>query len=198
MFVKIIIPCFIFAFALLCGTLSVDYILNSFPYFGRFTIGEWSAYPDMGTSNTDPYARARAAKRGDISMGHTEGLVFQIWKDNSGRPLHPYCHYLLKGDIPDARLFTLYTADKSLKPYTSSKNIPFKLYTNNIIYESDGSFSIYISPTPQTGNWLATVGQKEFGLILTLYDTPIISATPLQKLTMPSVEQIPSGQMNCD
>lgn len=198
MFIKIIIPSFIFAFSILCGTLSVDYILNSFPYFGHFTIEEWSAYPYVGTANTDPYTRARAAKRGDIAMGRTEGLVFQIWKDNYGRPLRPYCHYLLKGDIPDARLFTLYTADKSLKPYTSSKDIPFELYTNNITYESDGSLRIHISQTPQTGNWLATVSQKEFGLILTLYDTPIISATPLQKLTMPSVEQIPSGQMNCD
>ncbi|WP_375672437.1 DUF1214 domain-containing protein, partial [Bartonella sp. AA16SXTY] len=64
--------------------------------------------------------------------------------------------------------------------------------------ENDGSLRINISPTPQSGNWLATVSQKEFGLILTLYDTPIISATALQKLTMPSVEQIPSGQINCD
>ncbi|WP_208441467.1 DUF1214 domain-containing protein [Bartonella raoultii] len=198
MFVKIITPFFIFAFAILCGTLSVDYILNSFPYFGPFTIGEWSAYPYVGTSKTDPYTRARAAKRGDISMGRTEGLIFQIWKDNYGRPLRPYCHYLLKGRVPEARLFTLYMADKSLIPYTSSKDIPFELYTNNITYESDGSLRINISPTPQTGNWLAIVSQKEFGLILTLYDTQIISTTPLQKLTMPSVEQIPSGQMNCD
>ncbi|OLL39956.1 DUF1214 domain-containing protein [Bartonella henselae] len=198
MFVKIIIPFSIFVFSILCGTLSVDYILNSFNHFGRFTIGEWSAYPQMGTSNTDPYTRARAAKRGDISIGRTEGLIFQIWKDNHGRPLKPNCHYLLKGHIPETHLFTLYTADRSLKPYTSSKEIPFELYTNNIIYENDGSLRINISPTPQSGNWLATVSQKEFGLILTLYDTPIISATALQKLTMPSVEQIPSGQINCD
>ncbi|EJF81553.1 Uncharacterized conserved protein [Candidatus Bartonella washoeensis] len=198
MFVKIIIPFFLFAFSILCGTLSVDYGLNSFKKFGQFTIGGWSSYPQVGTANTDPYTRARAAKRGEISIGRTEGLIFQIWKDNHGRPLRPHCHYLLKGHIPETRLFTLYTADKSLKPYTSSKKIPFELYTDNIIYESDGSLRINISPLPQTGNWLATVSQKEFGLILTLYDTPIISATALQKLTMPSVEQIPTGQKNCD
>ncbi|KEC55400.1 DUF1214 domain-containing protein [Bartonella koehlerae] len=198
MFVKIIILFFIFAFSILCGTLSVDYVLNSFNHFGRFTIGEWNAYPQVGTSNTDPYTRARAAKRSDISIGRTEGLIFQIWKDNHGRLLQPNCHYLLKGHIPETRLFTLYTADRSLKPYTSSKKIPFELYTNNIIYESDGSLRINISPTPQIGNWLATVSQREFGLILTLYDTPIISVTALQKLIMPSVEQIPSGQINCD
>lgn len=198
MFVKIITPFFIFVFSILLGVLSIDYTLNSFNYFGRFTIGAWSAYPQVGTSNTDPYTRARAAKRGDISIGNTEGLIFKIWQDNYGRPLQPHCHYLLKGHIPKTRLFTLYTADKSLKPYISSKAIPFELYTNNTNYESDGTLRINISPTPQTGNWLATVSQKEFGLILTLYDTSIISATPLQKLIMPSIEQIPSGQINCD
>ncbi|EJF75266.1 DUF1214 domain-containing protein [Bartonella alsatica] len=198
MFIKIIIPLFIFACSILCGTLSVHYILNFFNNFGRFTIGEWSAYPQIGTSNTDPYTRARAAKRGAISMGRTEGLIFQIWKDNHGHPLRSYCHYLLKGHIPEARLFTIYTANKSLKPYTSSKEIPFELYTDNVTYENDGSLHINIAPTPQIGNWLATISQKEFGLILTLYDTSIISATALQKLTMPSVERILSGHKNCD
>ncbi|PIT68905.1 DUF1214 domain-containing protein [Bartonella tribocorum] len=189
---------FIFAFSILCGILSVDYVLNSFPHFGRFTIGKWSAYPQVGTANMDPYTRARTAKRGIVSLGRTEGIRFQIWQDNQGRPLHPLCHYFLKGTIPETRLFTLYTADKSLKPYTSSEDIPFELHTNAITYEHDGSLRINISSTPQAGNWLATVSQKDFGLILTLYDTSIISATALQKLTMPSIEQIPSGQINCD
>ncbi|AGF75548.1 DUF1214 domain-containing protein [Bartonella vinsonii] len=198
MFVYIVLPLFVLVFSILCGMVSVNYVLNSFHNFERFTIGEWSAYPQIGTANTDPYTRARIIKRGDISLGRAEGLIFQIWKDNHGHPLHPHCHYLLKGYIPETRLFTLYTADRSLKPYTSSKEIPFELYTDNIIYENDGSFRINISSTPQIGNWLAVVSQKKFGLILTLYDTPIISATALQKRTMPTLEQIPSGQKNCD
>ncbi|MBX4336106.1 DUF1214 domain-containing protein [Bartonella raoultii] len=189
---------FILTFSLLGGVWSVDYTLNFFHNFGRFTIGEWFAYPNVGTINADPYTRARTAKQGNISMGNTEGLVFQIWKDNHGRLLHPNCHYLLKGYIPEARFFTLYTADRFLKPNTSSQDIPFELYTDTLIYESDGSLRVNIAQTPQIGNWLATVGQKEFGLILTLYDTPIISTTALHKLTMPSVEKISSGQKNCD
>ncbi|MBB4076717.1 hypothetical protein GGR08_001023 [Bartonella fuyuanensis] len=198
MFFNITIFFFIFAFSILGGKLSVDYVLNYFPHFGRFTIGKWSAYPQVGTTNMDPYTQARTAKQGIISLGRTEGIKFQIWQDNQGRPFYPHCHYLLKGYIPETRLFTLYAADKSLKPYTSSQKIPFELHTDNIVYEHDGSLHINISPTPQAGNWLATVSQKKFGLILTLYDTPIISATALKKLTMPSIEKIPSGQLNCD
>ncbi|WP_336278983.1 DUF1214 domain-containing protein [Bartonella sp. CB175] len=188
----------IFVFSILCGTLSVNYMLNSFSNFERFTIEGWNAYPYLGTIKGDPYTRAYAAKRGHISLGRTEGVIFQIWKDSHGHPLSSHCNYLLKGNIPKTRLFTLYTANKFLRPYTSSKAIPFELHTNNIIYESDGSFRINISPQPQIGNWLATVSQKKFGLILTLYDTSIISATSLKSLTMPSIEAIPSGQKNCD
>ncbi|WP_455474460.1 DUF1214 domain-containing protein [Bartonella sp. B30(2025)] len=198
MFFNIALSFFIFFSSILCGILSIDYMLNSFNNFGRFTIGEWNAYPQVGTTETDPYTRARTIKRGDIALGRTEGLVFQIWKDNHGHPLYPQCHYLLKGHIPEARLFTLYAADKSLKPYTVSKKVPFELHTDNIIYENDGSFRVHISPKPQTRNWLTTISQRKFGLILTLYDTSIISSTMLEKLIMPSVEKIPTGQKYCD
>ncbi|AQX28935.1 hypothetical protein BJB63x_002400 [Bartonella sp. JB63] len=151
-------------------------------------------YPHIGTTKADPYTRARTAKRGDISLGHPENLIFQLWTDNQKRPLYPNCHYSLKGHIPETRLFTLYAADKFLKPYTSKNNIPFALHTYNVIYENDGSLRINISPTPQTGNWLASTSQKEFGLILTLYDTSIISTTALRKPMMPSIERIPSGE----
>ncbi|WP_455475690.1 DUF1214 domain-containing protein [Bartonella sp. B17] len=198
MLLNIALSFLIFSSSILCGIFSVNYMLNSFNSFGQFTIGKWSAYPQVDITETDPYTRARATKRGDISLGRTEGLVFQIWKDSHGHPLSSHCDYLLKGHIPETRLFTLYTADKSLKPYTLSQKIPFELYTDNIIYESDGSFRVNISPKPQAGNWLATISQKKFGLIITLYDTPIISSTILQELTMPSVEKISSGQRNCD
>ncbi|WP_455478574.1 DUF1214 domain-containing protein [Bartonella sp. B10] len=197
MLLNIVISFLISIFSILCGILSVDYMLNSFNNFGKFTIGEWSAYPQIGTTDADPYTKARTAKRGDISFGRTEVLIFQIWKDNNGHPLYSDCHYFLKGHIPEARLFTLYTADKSLKPHTASNEIPFELYTDNITYESDGSLHINISPTAKTGNWLATGSKKEFGLILTLYDTSITSATALKELTMPSIKHIPSGK-NCD
>ncbi|MCZ2328499.1 DUF1214 domain-containing protein [Bartonella sp. F02] len=198
MFFKIAVFLVIFSFSILGGTLSVNYILNSFENFGRFTIGKWNTYPQIGTMETDPYTRARSAKHGNISLGRTESLIFQLWEDNHGRPLRSHCNYILKGFLPEARLFTLYTADKFLKPYISTDAVPFALHTHNIIYENDGSLYIHISPTPQIGNWLAIVSPEEFGLILTLYDTSIISATELQKLTMPSLEKIPSGQKNCD
>lgn len=198
MFHYIVIPFLIFAISILCGTLSVNYMLDSFESFGRLKIGDWSAYPQVGTIETDPYTRARTTKRGVISLGHPEILSFQIWKDSQGHPLRPHCNYILTGHIPETRLFTLYAVNKFLEPYTSTEGIPFELHTNNVIYESDGSLRIHISSTPKNNNWLATTSKKNFGLVLTLYDTSIISTTALQTPTLPSVEKISSGQKNCD
>nr|CBI80528.1 conserved hypothetical protein [Bartonella sp. 1-1C] len=169
-------------------------MLNTAIDFDSLKIREWESYLHIGTPKADPYTRARTAKRGDISLGYPENLIFQLWTDNQGHPLRPNCHYLLTGHIPETRLFTLYLADKFLKPYTSTNNIPSALHTYNVIYENDGSLRIHISPTPQTGNWLASTSKKEFGIILNLYDTSIISATALRKPMMPSVERIPSGE----
>ncbi|WCR55347.1 DUF1214 domain-containing protein [Bartonella clarridgeiae] len=194
MLFNILFPFVIFFFSILCGTFSVNYMLNNDINFECLKIGEWTTYLHVGTTKANPYTRARTAKHGDISLGHPENLIFQLWTDNQGRPLRPDCHYLLKGHIPETRLFTLYAADKFLKPYTSRNNIPFALHTYNVIYENDGSLRINISPAPQTGNWLASTSQKQFGLILTLYDTSIISTTALRKPMMPSIERIPSGE----
>ncbi|MCL6229378.1 DUF1214 domain-containing protein [Bartonella sp. G70] len=184
----------IFVFSILCGIFSINYMLNITVNFECLKIKEWKSYLHIGTAKADPYTRARTAKHGDISLGYPENLTFQLWTDNQGHPLHPDCHYLLKGHIPETRLFTLYTADKFLKPYTSANNTPSALHTYNVIYENDGSLRINISPTPQTGNWLASTSKKEFGLILNLYDTSILSTTALRKPMMPSVERIPSGE----
>ncbi|WP_078688768.1 MULTISPECIES: DUF1214 domain-containing protein [unclassified Bartonella] len=194
MFFNIIFTFLIFVFSIISGIFSVNYMLNTAIDFDSLKIREWKSYLHIGTPKADPYTRARTAKRGDISLGYPENLIFQLWTDNQGHPLRRNCHYLLTGHIPETRLFTLYLADKFLKPYTSTNNIPSALHTYNVIYENDGSLRIHISPTPQTGNWLASTSKKEFGIILNLYDTSIISTTELRKPMMPSVERIPAGE----
>ncbi|AQX21697.1 hypothetical protein Bcsk_010610 [Bartonella sp. CDC_skunk] len=193
-FFNIIFTFLIFVFSIISGIFSVNYMLNTAIDFDSLKIREWKSYLHIGTPKADPYTRARTAKRGDISLGYPENLIFQLWTDNQGHPLRRNCHYLLTGHIPETRLFTLYLADKFLKPYTSTNNIPSALHTYNVIYENDGSLRIHISPTPQTGNWLASTSKKEFGIILNLYDTSIISTTELRKPMMPSVERIPAGE----
>ena len=180
------------------GALSVNYVLDTFDGFGRLKIGQWEAYPQAGTEEADAYARARAAKRGDISLGRTEGLVFRLWLDNHNHPLKGHCTYRLKGYLPETRLFTLYAADHILRAQWIEDQLPTELSSANVIWDQDGKLNVLVSPQAQAGNWLATRGRNEYGLILTLYDTPIVTSTALQKLNMPTVEVVPAGERDCD
>ena len=164
--------------AIVGGASSVNYILNTFDGFGRLTIGQWEAYPLAGTSEADSYARARSAKRGD--------------------PLKTQCTYELKGVLPEAQLFTLYAANHAMQPLWIDPKLPTELYNGNVVHQSDDLIKITISPSAQTGNWLATRGRIEYGLVLTLYDTPIASSTALQNLEMPTVSPIYTGVAGCD
>lgn len=58
------------------GTLSAWYAVNRFDGFGSLRIGQWTGYPDAGTPQSDPYAKARAAREGAFPLGSAEGLAF--------------------------------------------------------------------------------------------------------------------------
>ncbi|EJF90576.1 DUF1214 domain-containing protein [Bartonella tamiae] len=181
------------------GAWSVDYILKHFEGFGHFKIGQWSAYPKAGTEQDEPYSRARFAKNGIVSLGQTEGLAFQLWNDSNNRPLKSHCTYRLYGLLPEARLFTLYTVNETFYPLKIDELLPFSLHSNNIIFRQDENLSISISPNAQPYNWLATsFKDMKYGLILTLYDTQILTNTPLNALKMPSVDLVLTGEKGCE
>lgn len=182
--------------AIIGGALSVSHVLKTFDGFGRLQIGQWEAYPDAGTENADAYARARAAQRGDIAIGRAEGLIFHAWRDDHGEPFKAGCTYRLSGDLPEARMFTLYAATPSLRPIVALSPLPVELSSQNILRRENSPLVISIGPDAQPGNWLAIDGKGRFTLILTLYDTPIAATTGLAKLVMPRVERI--MEKKCD
>ena len=66
-------------FVVLCisivgGGASVWYTLKANESVGAVTIGEWTAFPLMGTLDADPYSRARVAREGLLTLGRAEGL----------------------------------------------------------------------------------------------------------------------------
>ena len=95
-------------------------------------------------------------------------------------------------------MFTLYAADHELRAQWIEDQLPTELSSANVVWDQDGKLNVLVSPQAQAGNWLATRGRNEYGLILTLYDTPIVTSTALQKLNMPTVEVVPAGERDCD
>ena len=106
-FVTFIVICI----AVLGGGASVWYALQAKESLGAVTIGEWTAFPDIGTPDADPYSKARVAREGSLSLGRAEGLSFVAQQDSGGQTLRRECEYKLEGPVPSARFWTLYAAD---------------------------------------------------------------------------------------
>jgi len=182
--------------AIIGGVWSVSTVLGRFDGFGRTTINGWQAYPQNGTEEADPYARARTVRRGTLSLGRAEGLAFYIWKDDSGKSLTSRCRYTLQGFVPEARLFTLYPVNDRHMPLDAGGTFPSALHAQNIVHDPDGTIHVTVSPTSEAGNWLAVPPNSSYGLVLTLYDTPVITTTGLANPVMPTLSRIKEGR--CD
>jgi len=175
------------------GAWSVDAILRHFNGFGQLKIGQWEAFPKNGTQDGDVYARARSAKLETIALGRAEGLVFTRWHDEEGHRLRSSCRYLLEGTMPEASFFTLYAVDLDQKPRKTQAGRPHSLNSDNVLRYPSGDYRIFLAPQAQEGNWLAIdpadptgLDKKDvYGLVLTLYDTPLITTTGMRSLEMP-------------
>ena len=86
------------------GAASVWYTLQAQEGIGAVTIGNWTAYPNMGAPDADPYSKARAAREGVLALGRAEGLAFFSNRDSTGATLSRKCSYLVEGATPPARI----------------------------------------------------------------------------------------------
>ena len=60
---------------------SVWYALQAQSGVGAISIGQWTAFPEIGTQNADPYSKARVAREGVLALGKAEGLSFIAERD---------------------------------------------------------------------------------------------------------------------
>lgn len=175
------------------GAASVRMVLDSQEGIGAVSVGSWTAFPDIGTPEADPYSKARVARDGILALGRAEGLAFVAERDSDGANLRRECTYLIDGSLPVARFWTLYASDKAqnaLKPPTRRDPA---LHSLEILRQPDNTINISVGAQAVPGNWLAVSGVGEMNLVLTLYDTPIASSTGLSDIQMPRIVR---GQCN--
>src|SRR5690606_12004590 len=115
--------------AIVGGGASVWYALDAREGVGAVAIGNWAAFPEIGTPDADPYSRARIAREGVVSLGRAEGLTFIAKRDSNGDILHRNCVYRIEGDMPPARFWTLYAADETLTALKTENGRPAALHS---------------------------------------------------------------------
>jgi len=157
--------------------------------FGSVTIGPWTAWPEAGGPNADPYSVALLARSGEVPLGAGEGVTFTAVADSRGEPLSGDCVYVVEGQTPAARLWTLtaYDAEGRLIANPAHRS---GFHSREILRHPDGTFTIAISPDVEPGNWLPTARLKELQLVLRLYDTPLTTATEFVNIDMPEIDRV--------
>ena len=169
---------------------SVWYALKVQDGVGAIRIGQWTAFPYIGTPAADPYSKARVAREGVLALGQAEGLSFVAERDSGGEQLKRECSYKIEGGYPTARFWTLYAADRSLGVVETGKPRPAALQSYQVLREPDNSVIISVGDHPTPGNWLLSNGSGTMYFVLTFYDTPIASSTGLSDVTLPRILKV--------
>jgi hypothetical protein len=175
------------AMAIGLGGYSVWYALNAQDGVGAIRIGQWTAFPEIGTQAADPYSKARVAREGVLALGQAEGLAFVAEHDEAGEPLKRECAYTISGGYPTARFWSLYAADQSLGVIDTGKARLAALQSYEVMRQPDNTVVISVGSRPAPGNWLLTSGSGKMYFVLTFYDTPIASSTGLSDVTLPRI-----------
>jgi hypothetical protein len=144
--------------------------------FGGVTVGAWTAWPKVGTSDIDPYARASVARTGQLPIGSGDGIAFFARADDEGRLFDGRCDVAVRGTTPPARFWTLTLHAPDGRLVANSVN-RYGFTSQEIVRRTDGSFEIVIAPRARPGNWLPTGGVERYVLVMRLYDTPVGVAT---------------------
>jgi hypothetical protein len=177
----------VLAIAIGGGAASLWYALRTQETIGAVTIDGWTAFPDIGTPNADPYSKARVARQGMLSLGRAEGLAFAVERDAGGAPLRRECAYRIEGSTPPARFWTIYAGDVAGRVIEAADGLKSALHSLELLRQPDNSFAIAVSSRPAPGNWLPVSGSGAMRLVLTLYDTPVAGSTGVSEVALPLV-----------
>jgi hypothetical protein len=155
--------------------------------FGAMTIGSWTAYPESGGTEIDPYARAAIARSGVLPMGLGDGVAFIARTDDANRSLDGRCEVVVSGTTPQARFFTLTIYDRE------GHLIPNALHrhgftSQELVRKADGQFAVMVAPRARPGNWLPTGGVERYVLVMRFYDTPVgVTTRAEREAPMPTI-----------
>lgn len=162
------------------------YALTAGQSVGGVRIGPWLAWPDAGKPAPNPYSRAYLTRAGALQLGQSEGLQFTATTDSNDRPLDRDCRYRIDGTTPVASFWTLAAVDADWVDIARAPSQP-ELRSSMLVRADDGAIIAYVSKRLSPENWLEITGTGPFALVLTLYDTSLLSGFAGGEDLLPSI-----------
>lgn len=175
--------------AVAVGVSSAWFTIERGRLFGAVNVGAWTAWPQEGSVDADPYSLAMLARTGEVPLGAGEGLSFTADKDSDGAPLSGRCVYAIAGSTPPARMWTLTAYDAAGRLMVNVARRP-GFHSREIVRQPDGAFVITASSDVRAGNWLPIAPVDRFSLVLRLYDTPLATGSQIADLVMPKITPV--------
>ncbi len=141
-------------------------------------VGAWRADLSAGSRDAGLYTRARVALIGLLALDRSETIYFVADSDDDGRKLDGACRYVIEGQAPSARWWSLtaYGADYFLIENPERK---FSVNARSALVDGNGRFRIRISAEPQPDPYIAAPSAGPFVLNLRLYNpSPELAQNP--------------------
>ena len=171
------------------GAGSVWWMTGEKSRVGAVRAAEWTAYPDLGFPDADPYSRAKVAREGRLALGRAEGIAFVADRDLAGAVLRRECDYRIEGNFPVARFWTMMAATPDGRPLPAGVSRP-AAQSRQLLRQADGSIRIEASRAATPGNWLGIGGKGPLAFVLTLYDTSIANGENVADLDLPRIQRL--------
>jgi hypothetical protein len=152
-------------------------------------INGWTSDPAIGSEAANPYMRAYIARRGLLGLRREEATYYLRTEDDSGQPLRENCAYVIEGEAPDARWWsvTLYAADNYL---AQNDDRAHSIDMTRAIMGEDGRWHATIQAAdPGDGSfWVSNRNAGNFDLLFRLYNaSDAVLETPETALVPPDV-----------
>lgn len=153
--------------------------------FAAIKAGPWTGWPRNEAAEIDPYTRAILAFSRKISLSESEAMSFVAQGDSSGAAFDPSCDYIMKGETPPARYWTVTLLSPDGAPIANMTDRQ-GFTSSELLRASDGHFEITLSRHARPGNWLPLGRVSKFILVLRFYDSELSSpAATLDAAHMP-------------
>ncbi|MDX2159020.1 MAG: DUF1214 domain-containing protein [Hyphomicrobiaceae bacterium] len=131
------------------------------------SFGPWSAWVAAGRSDADPYTRAHFMRRGMLPVSSALAVTFEAVSDSDGQRLHSSCEYVVDGDEPPGRFWSLSVFDENggLIPNPAER---YSYNSATLLKGAGGRMTVAIARSARPGNWLPTGGAGRLALMLTV------------------------------
>lgn len=174
--------------ALAAGVVATRPVMRSL--LDRMSIqdGAWRTTLTAGSADSNLYERAGIAIAGLYALSKQETIYYTAFHDSAGQMLDGHCDYHLSGKPLPARWWslTLYGADNFLVDNPVSI---YSRHSNNLEFESDGTYVVAISARAQARNWLPAPAAGEFSITARLYNPDPSIFKDLGTVALPRIER---------